>query len=95
MTLYPDVCSRMLAYAHVCWRMLPYAVCGHRLEAVREKHYGGPKTEKHKKYTSVEDVLDTGASSATRESYPQALSKEELRKKEEQVSVCLFEPLSY
>ncbi len=75
-------------YADVC-------VCGHRLEAVREKHYGGPKTEKHKKYTSVEDVLDAGASSGTPEAYPQALSKEELRKKEEQVSVCLVDPLSY
>jgi hypothetical protein len=80
----------MLTYADVC-------CCGHRLEAVREKHYGGPKTEKHKKYTSVEDVLDAGASSArgAPEPYPQALTKEELRKKEEQVSVCLFEPLSY
>ena len=75
--------------------MLTYAVCGHRLEAVREKHYGGPKTEKHKKYTSVEDVLDSRAASATPEPYPQALSKEEHRKKEEQVSVCLFKLLVY
>jgi hypothetical protein len=62
---------------------------------VREKHYGGPKTEKHKKYTSVEDVLDAGAWSGTPEAYPQPLSNEELRKKEEQVSVCLVDPLSY
>ena len=59
---------------------------------MREKHYGGPKTEKHNKYTSVEDVLDSGASSGTAEPYPEALTKEELRKKEEQVSLCLESP---
>ena len=44
------------------------------LEAVREKHYGGAKTDKHKKYNEVDMIEDT----------PPAVSKEDARKKEEQ-----------
>ena len=46
------------------------------LEAVREKHYGGAKTDKHKKYNEVEMAPEE----------PE-LSKEEQRKKEEQERV--------
>jgi hypothetical protein len=54
------------------------------LEAVREKHYGGPKTEKHKKYTGV-DIEGKGVAPVI-EDAPK-LSKEELRKQEEQERV--------
>lgn len=54
------------------------------LEAVREKHYGGPKTEKHKKYTGV-DIEGKGVPPPPEDA--PMLSKEELRKKEEQERV--------